>query len=611
MDPINTTTVSELCAFLDASSTYSSEGRIPTGIISTGPDAGSNVSITDQLATTQRAHGRRSFVSLSNSSGTNLKAVLKVIIQKATARSEGVDEDEDDQRVSKKGTRLLNYDLQILYDHVRERELELVVIAIQNTEAWDSDLLSELIELLGSWNDRIPFVFLSSISTSLDFLQQRLSREAVKCLQGQLFDVAPSAEAIEHVFDAVTDSKASIWIGASLMTMLLERQSDYIQSIDSFVEAVKYAYMSCYYANALSIFVDPSVKSEDVPADHYEALRNLDSFRTFCRLLLENNEVTRLQDLLDNDEILFGLVRQRVRNGRDALADMTVAVSVIRELQRFLSNQQVPSRSKLYLQAMSNKLNDSSLVRSLLLSIRKAPSNTALDIMDAVMALDVPEDIRHRCSGLQRQLAEMVKDPTTSDQPLRSEDDIKNSTLRTTVVAQKVELSKQKSSLSKQDTAYTAILRRFTDLLEEYFEAKLINPKILVFHEIFLYDLKSPHREVFTPRPRHAIERALATPHDYLDCDCCAPTQAGADEASLAASQPVTAVLYQLYLETGSLINASDLWQAFQAVMGDERSEEQNMAFFQRALAELRYLGLVKSTRKRVDHVAKVAWRGL
>lgn len=34
-------------------------------------------------------------------------------------------------------------------------------------------------------------------------------------------------------------------------------------------------------------------------------------------------------------------------------------------------------------------------------------------------------------------------------------------------------------------------------------------------------------------------------------------------------------------------------------------------ASFQRALAELRCLGLIKSSRKKTDHVAKLAWKGL
>ena len=550
-------------------------------------------------------------MSLSANSGAHLKALLKVIIQRATSRNDSIDEDEDEQIPQKKGPKLLNYDLQILSDYVKDRQLRQVILAIQDTEAFGSDLLSELIEVLGCWQDRIPFVFLLNIATSIDILQQRLSQSAAKCLQGRLFDVAPSAEVVEHVFEAITNPNASLWIGPTLMDFALERQNDYVQSIHGFVDAMRYAYMSCYYANALSIFLDRMIKYEDVPDDHFEALRNVPSFHSFCRQLLENNEGTRLRDLLDSDEILYGLVKLKTQQGREALADMAAVIDVISELQRYLQNTLVTPKSKLYVQAMSNKLGGSTTVRSLLLSARKASSNKAIEIMDAVINVRLPDDIRERARRLMVELSEMMKVQANSNQPLRSEDDLKNSTLRTTVVAQKVELSKQKSYLSKEDAAYTAVLRRFTELLEEFFNDKLINPKELLFNEIFLYDFKSPHREVFTPKSRHAIERALAAPHDYLDCDCCTPGQNDRDEMTLAASQPVTAVLYQLYLESGSLINASDLRQAFLAVMGDERSEEQNMALFQRALAELRYLGLVKSTRKRVDHVAKVAWRGL
>ncbi len=260
---------------------------------------------------------------------------------------------------------------------------------------------------------------------------------------------------------------------------------------------------------------------------------------------------------------------------------------------------------------MSNKLNGSSLIRSLLLSLRKAPSDVMDEAITAVVNLSKQSKYHHDFQKTRSELSGLLKDKQDAWTPLRSEDDVQNSTLRTTVVAQKVELSKQKSTLSKQDAAYTTVLRNFTELLEQYFQETLVDPKSLPFHEVFIYDLKSPHREVFTPRPRHAIERALAAPHDYLDCDCCVPGKDDGDEQTLSASQPATAVLYQLYLESGSLINASDLWQAFQAVMGDEWTEEQNMALFQRALAELKYLGLVKNTRKRVDHVAKVAWKGL
>jgi origin recognition complex subunit 3 len=215
----------------------------------------------------------------------------------------------------------------------------------------------------------------------------------------------------------------------------------------------------------------------------------------------------------------------------------------------------------------------------------------------------------------------LVSNAAAHNEPLRSADDVQNSTLRTTIVAQKVELSKQKATLSKRDQAYTALIRRISDTFEAYLKETLVDPKTLPFHELVVYDLRSPYRETFTPRPRQAIERALAAPHDYLDCECCGPDgngkDGGRDDATLSATQPATAVLYQLYLESGALINVHDLWQAFRAVMssstseGDEESEETMLALFQRALAELRYLGFVKTTRKRADHIAKVSWRGL
>lgn len=374
---------------------------------------------------------------------------------------------------------------------------------------------------------------------------------------------------------------------------------------------VGYAYMSCHYANALSIFLQPDVKLNTIPADHFEALRTLGSFRSLVQSILDKGDTKQIHKLLESNAELLSEAKRQIVSGKESLTKLTTTLDVLRAIQEHLPNTPTSLKSTLYIQAMSCKLRDSAMIRTLLLSVRKAQSNMASALMESVCAQPIPEDVRAEILSLKSQLADLVAGSTGKGQPLRSEDDIGASTVRTTVVAQKVHLSKQKSQLSKQDAAYTDILRAFSDQLEAYFNDTLIDFHDLPFHEIFVYDLKSPHREVFTPRPRHAVERALSSPHDYLDCDCCAPDKVEGDEATLSSTQPATAVLYQLYLESGSLINVSDLWQAFQAVMNGEKEEGDLMSLFQRGLAELRYLGLVKSTRKRADHVAKVAWRGL
>jgi origin recognition complex subunit 3 len=138
-------------------------------------------------------------------------------------------------------------------------------------------------------------------------------------------------------------------------------------------------------------------------------------------------------------------------------------------------------------------------------------------------------------------------------------------------------LSKHKAALSEQDKAYSDLVARFHDQLDAYFESAFINPQALVFSEVLIYDLKSPHTEVFQPKPRFAIERALATPHDYLGCDCCSGMEG--NDAALSATQPATAIVYQMYLESGMLMNVSDLWSAFNAIAGsgDEDDESKTM----------------------------------
>ena len=258
---------------------------------------------------------------------------------------------------------------------------------------------------------------------------------------------------------------------------------------------------------------------------------------------------------------------------------------------------------------MSNRLSKSPLLEDTLASLRRVKSNDLQDLLNSISVgahghgLRIPE-IKKEIADIMAQLPEQTV--------LRSSYDIQHSNLRTTVVAQKVELSRHAAKVTSEEAAYTKVIDKFIVELEDFFGSRFINPRELFLHELFIYDAKSLHREVFMPRPRFAIERALSSPHDYLGCDCCDSGAGG-----LSASQPATAIVYQLYLESGSMINTADLWSAFWTIMGPEESEEVDgkrekaLALFSRALAELKYLGMIKNSRKKADHLAKLSWKGL
>lgn len=86
-------------------------------------------------------------IVLTSKDATNLKSTLKKLIKDATQQDEGLDDEDDEVVVGRKGARLLNYDLQILQNWCKIHEGQKVVIAIQDTEAFDGNILSDLISL--------------------------------------------------------------------------------------------------------------------------------------------------------------------------------------------------------------------------------------------------------------------------------------------------------------------------------------------------------------------------------------------------------------------------------------------------------------------------------
>ncbi|KAI9784146.1 MAG: hypothetical protein M1839_002650 [Geoglossum umbratile] len=606
----NAKTLNNVVAFIKTASPAKYNGKIPTGLILAGPGIASHGLLFEQLVSYTRDEEIGPVVALTSGEASNLKTILKKIIRNATSQIGGVDEDEREHEVSGNGPKPLNYDLQILCDYVKTRGSQKVTIAFQDSEAFDGVLLGDLITLFSSWLDRIPFIVLFGVATSVEIFHEKLPRSAIQCLQGEKFDVERVEETLAKVFnDALFGRKSALWLGSALCKQLLERQRDHVQNVQAFVSALKYAYMSHFYANPLSILLAGDTAHKLLQSKHLEAIRNLPSFRSFAEKLLDEGQPEVARSLLEDENLLLTLVNY-TSHFRDATNRLLDAIEVLEISRGCLQSRASIPRSELYIKAVSGELGGSVTVRDLLLSIKRMSSDALSELLCKLAIHAGGSEALRELLVVNDNLQTLINSGNGQGQQLRSEHDMRHETLRTTVIAQKVEISVQKSALSKQDSAYSKFVNRVHDILEDYFSTHLINPQDIFLHEVFFYDLKSPHRDVFTPKPRFAIERALSAPHDYLGCDCC-----GIGGEALESTQPPTAILYQLHQESGALVNVFDLWTAFYAIVGGEGGEdcdESNaMALFYRAMAELKYLGMIKHSKKKTDHVAKLIWRGL
>ncbi|KAJ2994767.1 hypothetical protein NUW58_g1465 [Xylaria curta] len=614
----NQSTLRQVTSFLQSAPDHTPEDKIPSAFIITGPNIASQDLLFEQLSETLQHEANAHVVRLRSGDASNLRAVLRKMIHDIVSK-ESTDGDVLDLTTSKDGRKFLNYDLEALYAHLKlTPHRKMVVIAFQDIEAFDSGLLSDLISLLSSWLERIPFAFLFGVATSVELFEARLLKSTCQCLYGDQFDVEQTASIVDKIFKAaVAHSEAPILLGPNFVGSLLERQHEQVASISDFVKSLKYAYMCHFYANPLSLLLPDGVNSGALQSEHIEIIRCLPSFRKTVESAIKNNNITQAKQLLEDDSKLIEHTVDRLQRRH------RWATRLLRILKTLTTSETLTvDFPTLYMDASCNGVNLSGQYRQFLDSVKRMEPcdceeylGRLLDMIhhgDQSLGLepwagDEPETVA-RLSDTLAGIKQLRSDTDGQGHVLRSSYSGQRKILRTTVVAQKVQLSQDTAALTEHDKSYTDLI----DRLLEHLEATLCidGAYTMPFSEIWLYDLKTPYKDVFIPRPRNVLERALSRPHDYLGCSCCETK-----EDQIMPTLPTTAILYQLYLETGSLINAADIWSAYYAIVGEDNEgaldERTALVLFYRSMAELKAMGFVKQSRKKADHVAKLAWRGL
>jgi origin recognition complex subunit 3 len=108
--------------------------------------------------------------------------------------------------------------------------------------------------------------------------------------------------------------------------------------------------------------------------------------------------------------------------------------------------------------------------------------------------------------------------------------------------------------------------------------------------------------EVFCAQPRESHKTAFRNPAYWLQCQCCQSQEQG-----IGGTQPSTSILHECFLESATgLINLYDLFGMYRQVRGDDTEEEVEFARFMASLEELIWMGYVKRTMRKTDHVERL-----
>ncbi|KAF9351066.1 Origin recognition complex subunit 3 [Mortierella sp. AD094] len=604
-----------------------------------------------------------------------------------------------------------------------------LVVIIQDFESFDQDVLQDLITICSNYLDRIPFVFLMGLATSIDALHQSLPKSVLSLLQTRKFQMQQSSECLTAVIeDLFIHANVGLMVGPLPLKQLIDQFMHYNFSIGGFVANLKYIVMHHFYANPLSILCDRSLKPNSKALDllrkgHFDHIRMLPSFQRYVESKVDNDPQVAEMLLLD-DEFLTLQIPDMVKDIQEYHRNFAIVFDFLWFLQsRFSIAVLKKSKRALYFMALEGTLANSSNITFLLSLVRKMDSNSMMVfIEDCLQFFNVlpqytPKDPKQQEDAMSRDLLTLqsIRDrmiallEVVSDDSAASEDEAEGTdqaeqnnenededgaleevaqvavpdrwakantstpaTLkkrklvsvkanvmdgRQTRIAKKTRETVRipKGALGTYTVLVTEIDQFFEKLFKTYLDCHVNTP----LYEIFYYSQVKIQQKAFLPQPRASIQTALGQPELYLNCDCCHPPS-DANGASTSRAEMVlptqhdVCILYKLYVECGRLINMYDWFTAFGMILergvgtggvdggdgnGDEganssgrakkrakvqpkkatkkktESDEKEgldqkevQARFISGVAELQFMGFIKPTNRKTDHVQRLTW---
>ncbi|ETN44366.1 uncharacterized protein HMPREF1541_10546 [Cyphellophora europaea CBS 101466] len=466
-------------------------------------------------------------VELQASHAPTLQTALRTLIRNAIETHSNIGEYNAFVATQKRQIPMI-FDLELLQRYTAKKGLHKVVVAMPDAETFDLNVFSELITNLASWKDRIHFVLLLGLATTVHLFESRLAKSTARLLDAEVFSLKSEGDSFYDIFSAVQQPASSsidpriqgtapqLYVGPSVVSALNDLSQDQSLTMHTFTAAVKYAHMTHFFANPLSVLLRPT--AIDVSAPNLtlcEAIRNTASFQVHCSSILDgrlpNTNPSIVRKLLDDDRELLQYSIEQLHETSRHYQQKVAALHTLATVASHLSTGSSATSPFTHYHQLTQALHRGQVVGS----------DSYQLILDALPPLPGPS-----LTALLTKLSPNL----TSSEPINTPFNL----------------------LGHIDHLINTILAPPSSSPPPY------------LNEALLITSRGPLVSAFNPRPRFALERALSSPSDYLGCDCCTDTTTNNKGAAAAnAEKEPATVLYGLLAEAGREVNVFDLWSTF------------------------------------------------
>uniref|UniRef100_A0A2P2I1E0 Origin recognition complex subunit 3 n=1 Tax=Hirondellea gigas TaxID=1518452 RepID=A0A2P2I1E0_9CRUS len=622
---------------------------IPAAVLVTGvnmPDSGQALTnLTDQLVKEEAASH---IVRLHSRNCINIKnCIVSLVSQLVNPRGE-VDSDSDiesdsDEVVNKASpkkktstVKKTNCNMTVLEawhkEQLKDDNGGNIVVMLEDCESFSTSVLQDFIQII-SHHPALPVMLVLCVATSPAALHSRLSQPVLACLSITTFQARPSHHYLATLVDKVLmDANCtSFRLGGKPIKILIDMFLYHHLSVNTFVQGLKYCVLEHFLSQSVTVLCCPSSRREalaaKLSAHQLEAFRKLPSFRQYVDGL-PNKEKTFIFD----DEKTKKCVLLLLSNLDSYYCRLCCVVRVLHQLAANVPNaplgRQVWSLLSLCLNGTVVESAEFNEVWQHLENLSRVELVTPLLTIIALLGNSGHQNLKESGNELQELLEDLFNMEESAEQKFPDEDTEQTETLQPTnrfeLKEKLMELSKKKQQgkLNKFQILRKDILAVIKDLVVEH----AVPPTTQPLHEVLFFHNSAEVSSRLLGKHRASITRGLSDPSHYLQCECCCN--------NLSSSLPDLSVVYRLHLECGRLINLYDWLNAFCSLAEQQESESEEedqenqkkkknksssdqsqpdsilQARFVQAVSELQFLGFIKTSKRKTDHVARLTWGG-
>ncbi|XP_014363430.2 origin recognition complex subunit 3 [Papilio machaon] len=517
-----------------------------------------------------------------------------------------------------------------------------LIIIIPDFESFHCNVLQDFVMIVSSYISKLPIVLVFGVATSVSALHKSFPYHVSSKLLMKVFHSHSSPVYMNQVLENIFLTHTSPFhLSGKAFELLTDVFLFYDFSVAGLLQSIKYCMMDHFYGDNIKILccarqdIDSAVAA--LSSHDLESVRQLLSFRPYleeqnCKIkikLFEDDNFFReilckkmheLHDYLFSFysciRLLFVFIKDLPKNilgksvreiySKCAVENIT-GTQAFRECMQLINFQ---SQYKLVdtIKDALKSVNTCLQITSPMKALRSTPvKNNQNDISVNTIGESLMKTIRIHLLMFLRQIE------SANNQATLLTDGDEDTEIKTEAVPGDRYKLKEKllraTRVERVQSEYEMIRSRFVSYLEEVFAKALQPPHAQTFHEVLFFSDVANVKKQIVGSPRGAIHTALSNPVYYLQCKCCILPS----PESVSDTLPDVSLTYKLHRECGKHINLYDWLQAFAAIVNPTEDDQAHQdptvqARFSRAVAELQFLGFIKSSKRKTDHVMRLTW---